>query len=632
MQQNKWASVATVGAIVLSVMSVLFVTHILEPLGVSYLPVMHQAVFLAIIFFLTFVIYPARRNGSAIHWYDWILMALGIVPCLYVVFFYDLWQLNAGAQAQTYEILLCTSFVIALLEALRRVLGLSLTLVTLFFILHPMFCDYLPGILTCRGYSYERVMAQFFRPSHGIFGAEVEIASTVVIVFLLFGQLLVHSGAGDTMMGLTFSVVGRFRGGAAKAACISSGLFGMVSGSPSANAATTGTFTVPMMKKAGYRPEFAGAIEACSSNGGQLMPPVMGVVAFIMAEMLQVPYATVCFVAFVPAVLYYTMLFLQIDFDAARNSRTGVSQREIPRFFWTIKKGYMHLVPVLVLIYFLFGARYSPELSAVYAAASIVLLALASLVLRRKPLLTRDRFVNSFEDAGKGVIIIGLSCAMAGIMMGSVTLSAIALSLSNSIVDIAGGSLFLLLFLAAIASFVMGLGMASIPCYIFVAIMVAPALERVGIQPIVAHLYVFWWAVSSFITPPVGISFFVAAAIAKADVMKTGWLATLIGIANYFIPFAFVYNQGLMLMGSTFEIIASIVVGFLSVAAVAAAFQGYLLTAASLWQRFTLALGGVVILYPTWSTRAAGLVVILFIAAYQLRFRKVPVGTGAALS
>lgn len=407
MRENRWPFVAKIAAVSLTALSVLFVTHILEPVGISYLPVMHQASFLAIIFFLTFLIYPARKGGASPRWYDLILMVLGIAPCAYVIFFYDLWQQNAGAQAQTYEIILCASFVIALLEALRRVLGISLTFVTLFFILHPMFCDYLPGVLTCRGYSFERVMAQFFRPANGIFGAEVDIASTVVIVFLLFGQVLVHSGAGETLMGLTFAAVGRFRGGTAKAACVSSGLFGMVSGSPSANAATTGTFTVPMMKSVGYRAEFAGAIEACSSNGGQLMPPVMGVVAFIMAEMLQIPYARVCYVAFVPAVLYYTMLFLQIDFDAARNKRRGLQPGEIPRITTTIRKGYVHLAPVLVLVYFLFVMRYSPELSAVYATVSIVLLAAVSLLLRKKPLLTLPRLVSAFEDAGKGVIIIG---------------------------------------------------------------------------------------------------------------------------------------------------------------------------------------------------------------------------------
>lgn len=219
---------------------------------------------------------------------------------------------------------------------------------------------------------------------------------------------------------------------------------------------------------------------------------------------------------------------------------------------------------------------------------------------------------------------------MAGIMMGSVTLSAIALSLSNNIVDIAGNNLFLLLFLAAIASFVMGLGMASIPCYIFVAIMVAPALEKIGIPPIIAHLYVFWWAVSSFITPPVGISFFVSAAIAKADVMKTGWLATYIGIANYFIPFAFVYNPGLMLIGSVGEIVTAIIVGVVSVAAVAAAFQGYLLALASPWQRLLLALAGVIILYPLWWTRLAGLMLVLVVGGSQYRSRGLAVSAPAA--
>ncbi len=621
--KEKWSRAVKVAAILLTVLSVLYITHLLEPLGMSYLPVIHEAIFLGFILFMTFLIYPAKKGIDGPRWYDWLLITMGVLPCLYIVLFYDLWQYNAGTHARSYEVILCTFFVISLLEALRRVLGLSLLLTTLFFILHPMFCHNLPSILCCRGYSFERVMSQFFRPSQGIFGPEVEIASTIVIAFLLFGQMLVYSGAGDTLLGLTFAAVGRFRGGTAKAACISSGLFGMVSGSPSANAATTGTFTVPMMKKVGYRAEIAGAIEAVSSNGGQLMPPVMGVVAFIMAEMLQIPYAKVCYVAFIPAILYYLMVFLQLDFDAGRYNRVGLKEAEIPKLADTLKKGYLHIIPILILVYFLFVLRYSPELSAIYATVGIVLTAIFSMVgLKKKPELTLRKSIFAFEDAGKSVVIIGLSCAMAGIMMASVSLSAIALSLSNNIVEIAGGNLLLLLFLAAVASFVLGLGLASIPCYIFVSIMVAPALEKIGIPQIVAHLFVFWWAVASFITPPVGISFFVSAAIARADVMKTGWLATYFGIANYLIPFAFVYNPGLLLMGSPAEIALSIVIGLIGITAIAAGFQGYFLSLAGLWQRVLLMIGGLIILYPNWWIRFIALVILAVPAIFQLRMRR----------
>ncbi len=624
MSKDRWSRLTRVAAILLTVLSVLYVTHLLEPFGISYLPVIHEAIFLAFVLFLTFLIYPAGKGISGPRWYDWLLIIMGVLPCLYIVFFYDLWQYNAGTHARSYEIVLCTFFVIALLEALRRVLGVSLLLTTLFFILHPMFCHNLPGLLCCRGYSFEKVMSQFFRPTQGIFGPEVEIASTIVIIFLLFGQMLVYSGAGDTLLGLTFATVGRFRGGTAKAACISSGLFGMVSGSPSANAATTGTFTVPMMKGVGYKAEVAGAIEAVSSNGGQLMPPVMGVVAFIMAEMLQIPYAKVCYVAFVPAILYYFMVFLQLDFDAGRYHRVGLKDAEIPKLVDTLKKGYLHIIPILILIYFLFVLRYSPELSATYATAGIVLTAIFSMVgLKKKPELTLRKSVFAFEDAGKSVVIIGLSCAMAGIMMASVSLSAIALSLSNNIVEIAGGSLLLLLVLAAISSFVLGLGLASIPCYIFVSIMVAPALEKMGIPQIVAHLFVFWWAVASFITPPVGISFFVSAAIAKADVMKTGWRATYFGIANYLIPFAFVYNPGLMLMGSPAEIALSIIMGLIGITAVAAGFQGYFLNSTTLWQRGLFLAGGLLILYPNWWIRLIALITLSFPVTFQLRSKGV---------
>jgi TRAP transporter 4TM/12TM fusion protein len=611
------------GSVLLSVVCVMYVTHLLEPLGIYYLPVVHGAIFMAFVLFLTFRIYPAKKGADAPGWYDWILIVAGVIPCSYIVFFYDLWQYNAGVQTQGYEIVLATAFVVVLLEALRRVVGMSLVVTTLFFILHPMFCDRLPSILCCRGYSFGRVMGQFFRPSQGLLGPEVEIASTIVITFLLFGQMLVYSGAGDTLLGLTFAVVGRFRGGPAKAACISSGLFGMVSGSPSANAATTGTFTVPMMKSVGYRAEVAGAIEAVAANGGQLMPPVMGVVAFIMAEMLQIPYARVCFVSFVPAFLYYIMIFLQLDFDAARFNRVGMKSSEIPRLATTLRKGYLHIVPILILIYVLFVMRYSPELSAIFATAGIVLMTLfAATVLKQPPRLTVRKAVLAFEDAAKGVVIIGLTCAMAGIMMVSVSLSGVALSLSNNIVEIAGNSLLLLLLLAGVSSFVLGLGLASIPCYIFVAIMVAPALQKVGIPEIASHLFVFWWAVASFITPPVGVSFFVAAAIARADVMKTGWLATYFGIANYLLPFAFIYNPGLLLMGSAAEVVAGIVVGLVGVTAVAAGFQGYLVVLAPLWHRLFLLSGGLLVFYPIWWTRAGAVLLIATPVVLQIRSKK----------
>lgn len=623
MSKDKSLLVTRTAAVLLTLVCVLYVTHMLEPLGIYYLPVVHEAIFMAFVLFLTFRIFPARKGITSPRWYDWVLIVMGITPCLYIVFFYDLWQYNAGVETQSYEIVLATCFVIVLLEALRRVVGISLLVTTLFFIVHPMVCDNLPSILCCRGYSFGRIMSQFFRPSQGLLGPEVEIASTIVIIFLLFGQMLVYSGAGDTLLGLTFAAVGRFRGGPAKAACISSGLFGMVSGSPSANAATTGTFTVPMMKSVGYRAEVAGAIEAVAANGGQLMPPVMGVVAFIMAEMLQIPYAKVCLVAFVPAFLYYIMIFLQLDFDAGRLNRVGMKPSEIPKLTNTLRKGYLHIIPILILIYVMFVMRYSPELSAMYATAGIILTSiLAVTFLKQEPRITIRKGILAFEDAAKGVIIIGLTCAMAGIMMVSVSLSGVALSLSNNIVEIAGNNLFLLLFLAGVSSFVLGLGLASIPCYIFVAIMVAPALQAVGVPEIAAHLFVFWWAVASFITPPVGVSFFVAAAIAKADVMKTGWLATHFGIANYLLPFAFIYNQGLLLMGSPTEIALDIMVALVGVTAVAAGFQGYLVSSASLWQRLLLLVGGVLILYPNWWIRLVAVAAIFIPVVLQIKSKK----------
>ncbi len=276
-------------------------------------PAQNQAIFLGLVMSLTFLSLPARKGSKGVKWYDWLLVTLGVVPNAYILLFYDTWQLHGGTEPKTYELVFGIALAMALLEGLRRAMGIVLPLLTLAFMLHPIFSNHLPGLFSGRGYSVARVSGAIFFPPEGIYSTPLNIASTIVIGFLIFGSLLLVSAAGQSLTDLALSAVGRVRGGAAKAACIGSGLFGMLSGSPSANVAVTGTFTIPLMKRTGYSAMFAGGVEAAAANGGGLMPPVMGAVAFVMADMLEIPYIQVCYCAFVPALLYYFGMFMMVD-------------------------------------------------------------------------------------------------------------------------------------------------------------------------------------------------------------------------------------------------------------------------------------------------------------------------------
>lgn len=589
-------------AIALVAWCIIYVSHILELPGIYVSDGQHKAIFLGLLLALTFLLYPARKGMVGIKWYDWLLITISLVPTAYVVLFKEAWDMHGGTKPEDYEVIFCLLLIVALLEGLRRVLGIVLPIIMLFFVLHPLLSNHLPGILFGRGYSLTRITGQFFFAREGIFGMPLHIAATIIIAFLLFGQFLVSSGAGKTMMDAALSIVGKVRGGPAKAAVVSSALFGTLSGNVAANVATTGTFTIPLMKAYGYKPEFAAAVEACASNGGHIMPPVLGAVAFIMAEMISVPYFEIAYISFIPAIMYYICMFVQVDLEAARGGLRGLPPSQIPSFKNTISTGWIHAIPPLILIYLLFVPKYSPELAAFWSVISIVVI----MAFRKKTRLSPGKIMDALEGSAKGVIVVGLACAMAGIIMASVSLTGIAVLLSGDIVKIAGGNLLLLLVLAAIASFIFGMGIGTIPTYVFVAIMIAPALTQVGIPLLSAHFFVFWLAMGSFITPPVCVAAFVAAAIAGSSPMRTGLKATMLGIGIFILPFAFIYSPALMLRGSFYEIVLAVFFNLLGLLSMAIGFEGYLLKQANWWQRVLFLGAGIMMFVPNWWIRLLG--------------------------
>jgi len=371
------------------------------------------------------------------------------------------------------------------------------------------------------------------------------------------------------------------------------------------------------MKNSGFRPDFAGGVEAAASNGGQLMPPVMGAVVFVMADFLQMPYIEVCYVALIPALIYYFCMFMVIHFEACRFGLESLPTDDLPSFKSTIRAGWPYFIPIAVLIYLMFGLQYTPELSCLWATVCLLLVA----GIRKRTRLGIRGILDALEASGRSIIQVGLACAMAGIIMASLSLTGVAILISGELVKVASGDLFVLLLLAAVTSFIFGMGMTSIPCYIFVAIMVAPALVQLRISEVAAHFFVFWLALGSFITPPVCIAAYVASAIAQSPPMKVGLQATLIGIGIYLIPFVFVYNPPLLLEGSPSEIALIIAVVLVGVVALSASISDYLLMKAGWAQRMLLLASAVMIFTPGWVARAFGLGLFAAVFTWQLRFR-----------
>jgi TRAP transporter 4TM/12TM fusion protein len=389
---------------------------------------------------------------------------------------------------------------------------------------------------------------------------------------------------------------------------------GTITGSTTANVVGTGVFTIPLMKKVGYDKNFAGAVEAVSSNGGQIMPPVMGAVAFLISEVLQISYGVVCIAAVIPALLYFLATFIMVDLEAAKKGLKGLPKSSLRPLRDVIKEGWFHLVTLFVLIVLLVGLMYAPERSALYSLAVMIALSYMG-----KVRLTPSKFVAALEEGAKGMVMVGTTCAAAGIIVGCITLTGLGAKLSTFAVSIAGSNLFLVLAMAAVSSFVLGMGMSSIPCYLMVSIIVAPILIKCGILPIAAHLFVFWWALVSFITPPVAIAAYAAASISGGDPLKTGINAMRLGITTFIIPFIFVYEPAMILEGTPFQILHVVGTSIVGIVLLSAGLIGYLITDTDWWERTLLIVGGFGLILPGWITNMGACALMIIVLLWQVK-------------
>lgn len=483
-----------------------------------------------------------KAQGRGFQIFDGFLALLAIVPTIYLAMQYEQLVLQAGRFSST-DVIVSTLLVVLVLEASRRVTGIALPILAIFFVLFGIFGRDMPGILRHRGYDWDTLAYNFFATSEGIFGTAIGVSATYIILFILFGAFLAKSGMSALFNDLALAIAGQTRGGPAKVATLASGLMGSINGSAIANVVSTGAFTIPLMRKVGYTRTFAGAVESTASVGGQILPPVMGAAAFIMAETLGVPYSTVAIAATVPALLYYISLIVQIHLRATRQGLKGVSRDSLPAVAEVMKERGHLLIPLLFLIYMLFFSGRT----ILYSALLTIIVTIVVAMLRKTTRMSLVDIIDALEDGVRQTLGVAIACASVGVIVGVVTLSGFGVILAGAIVALSGGIMFWTLVFTMLACLVLGMGLPSIPAYIITATMAAPALTSLGVEPIVAHLFVFYFGLFANITPPVALAAFAAAGISGGSPMRTGFAALKLAGAGFVIPYIFVYSPELLL-------------------------------------------------------------------------------------
>lgn len=600
---------------------VLAVFQIYTALFGSFDAIIQRAIHLGLGLILLFLVRPGlilKKGKTGPSWLDWVFLAFSGAATAYLIVNYD-WVTEERfpliTKLSAWEMILGIGMVLIVLEATRRMFNKGLFFVVLAFLIYPFVGPYLWGAFHTSPLTFSDMVDFNYLSLGGIFGIPLGVSATEIALFVIFGAVLLHSGGAKLFSNLATTLTGNMVGGPAKVAVVASSLMGTITGSGAANVATTGVVTIPMMKKAGYRPEFAGAVEAVASCGGQLMPPVMGAAAFVMSAFSGIPYSTIIYYALFPAVLYFISVFITVDLEARKHRLPGLKVDITPG---QTMRDYGHmLIPLGMLVYMLVGG-YSPSL----AGGVGVISALVICQFRETTRLNPAGILNALEAGCKGMLIVTISTAAAGIIVGSVDLTGLGNRLGTVFVDLAGGHLLLGLFMAMIIALVLGAGMPTTPAYIVQVATVIPALMALGLPAHVAHLFAFYFSCLSLISPPVAAAAFTAAAIADADGWKTGWAATRIGIVAFVVPFMFAYEQSLLLEGPIGKMVLDMSTAILGAGCFAVAGVGYLLGKLNTLERGLAFIIGILLIMPVKAYSLAGLALLVLLVLWQLYRRK----------
>lgn len=597
-------------------------TGALAPLPAMQNRVLHLAFGLVIVFLVVTAGSAKRRPGAVSTAVDMVLLALSVGTAGYIFFNSEvlLRQLQPGA----FETAVAFVLTALVLEATRRTTGWVLPILGAVSIVYAIFGDRLGGLFQHSGASLNQIGRNLALSTEGILGVAIGVSATYVILFVLFGALLQLCGAGELVLKLSELVAGRFRGGQAKAATVASGLFGSISGSPVGNVAATGPVTIPMMKATGFSPKMAAGVEAAASTGGMIMPPVMGATAFLIAEILTIPYTDVVKAALIPAILYYVAVLFTIDGYAARHGLHGTRTERALRALGGLlaMRGYQ-LLPLAVLIYLLVAEGTTASRAAFWSIAVAAVLAVLAFGLARDLRRFPRALMDTLSEGFRSMLVIIMACATAGIVMGMMAVTGLGFRLSYILTEIAGGSTVALLLLVMVASIILGMSLPAVAAYLILAVTVAPALADLGVDPLAAHMFVFYFGVLSNITPPVALAAFTAAGIAGANPHATGFEAVKLALSGFLIPFMMVFSPGLLLMGGPGEIGFAVSTALLGVLALSAAVIGYFGGPIGWIPRAFLGLGGILLVIPEiWSSIAGLLIVIAIFSLSKINAKK----------
>jgi TRAP transporter 4TM/12TM fusion protein len=545
-------------------------------------------------------------------------MAVG----LYIFVYYPAIVNSLGDISSERVFLGCVT-VLLLAEASRRLVGWPLVIIAACFLFYALFAYIFPGDFYGRGWTINRLATYLYLDANGIFGQALQVGASIVVVFVIFGEVLYVVGGAEFLSDFSLALMGRFRGGQAKIAIVSSSLFGNISGSAVANVVVDGAFTIPMMKKAGYPPPVAAAVEAVASTGGQIMPPVMGAAAFLIAEYLQMPYAQVALAALVPAVLYYVTLFIQVDLLAARNGIHGLPPKEVPRLLPVLKRSATFVVPLAVLIFWMFFLNRRPEEAGLLAALAALIVGFLTPGVK----IGWQEIVKILSNAGRGMLEIAAITGLAGVVIGVLQLTGLGFTLTLTLLNIGQSNALLLLVLTAIVSIILGMGMPTTAVYVLLAVLVAPGLAKLGIVPIAAHLFIFYFGMLSMVTPPVCMASYAAASIGKTDPIKTGWQAMRLCSIAYIVPFLFVFSPSLLLIGHWYEVALSIITAIIGAMLLGIGVVGYLFRPVRITKRALFIAAAAGLLIPvvhsgkfaalTWAANGVGLLLAVALVAIE---------------
>ncbi|WMJ83510.1 TRAP transporter permease [Oscillospiraceae bacterium LTW-04] len=576
---------------------------------------------------LTFLLYPAHgKPTQKVPFYDYILALLAVACASYHVFFYDELLLRSGMFTKL-DIVISLIAVLLVLEAARRVAGMVIVGLASFFLIYALFGNYFPGFMSHSGLKLHRVVTMEWLGTEGILGSPIYVSATFIFLFLVFATFLKASGVGDWMTNIAMSACGKQVGGPAKAAVVASALQGTISGSSVANTVSTGSITIPLMKKTGYKPEFAGAVEAAASTGGQIMPPIMGAAAFIMTEYIGCSYTTVALSACIPALLYFTGIFTNVHFEALKLGLTGVADNEVQSVGSLLRRGWYMIAPVIVIIYMLVSGRTAMR-AALFGIIACLVIWCVEIIRETHGFDVKGflvKFILGLEQSARSAVAVAVTCGCAGIIVGVITKTGLGLKMAGGIVALAGGSKILTMLFTMLCSILLGMGVPTTANYIIQATISAPALVALGVPGIAAHLFVFYFGIVADITPPVALAAFAGSGIAGSNPMKTGFNAARLGLAAYLVPYMFVLNPVMVLVRPegmdtglfVGKVVLSIVTAVIGMIGIATGMTGYFKTNCNIIERVLLIGGGIMMVDAGTITDGIGIALLIIIYVMQ---------------